>query len=276
MQTRTDLPLTARTLTALVLTLLLVLVVQAWASLRLRELVSHPALAEDVPRLVGLPLLFLLAWLLIRRDRQQPERLFLRLPPARLVVAALAVGVLARVAEWAQLTARGAFGWVPAAANARPAEFSANWDCPAAPVLVASGLVYCCLIPITEEFVHRGAIQGALAHRGPWIAIVTSAAFFAVCHPPSAFISVFALGTLFGIQYWNTGILWCPIISHAVYDGFIPFDVLCLKLAWNPPPDALPVLIPGVTASVIFACCVAAAICLVTRMRAEPRPAQPA
>ncbi len=82
MHARTDLPLTVRTFTALVLTLLLVLVVQAWASLRLRELVSHPALAEDLPRLVGLPLLFLLAWLLLRWDRQQPARLFLRLPPA--------------------------------------------------------------------------------------------------------------------------------------------------------------------------------------------------
>ena len=122
MHARTDLPLTVRTFTALVLTLLLVLVVQAWASLRLRELVSHPALAEDLPRLVGLPLLFLLAWLLLRWDRQQPARLFLRLPPARLVVAALAVGVLARAAEWAQLTARGAFGWIAAAANAGSAE----------------------------------------------------------------------------------------------------------------------------------------------------------
>ncbi len=85
MHARTDLPLTVRTLAAIVLTLLLVLFVQAWASLRLRELVSHPSLAEDLPRLVGLPVLFLLAWLLIRWDRQQPARLFLRLPPARLV-----------------------------------------------------------------------------------------------------------------------------------------------------------------------------------------------
>ena len=276
MHARTDLPLTVRTLAAIALMLLLVLFAQAWASLRLRELVSHPSLAEEIPRLVGLPVLFLLAWLLISRDRQQPARLFRPLPAARLVCAALAVGVLARVAEWAQLTARGAFGWIAAAENAGPADFSADWECPAAAVLVASGLVYCFLVPITEEFIHRGAIQGALAQRGPWVAIAVSATFFALCHPPSAFASVFALGTLFGIQYWNTGILWCPIISHAAYDGFIPFDVLCLKFTWNPPPEALPVLIPGVAASIVFLCCSASAIGLVTKMRAEPRPAQPA
>ncbi len=75
------------------------------------------------------------------------------------------------------------------------------------------------LAPIAEEMVFRGAIQRRLAEalgkRSPWIAIVLTAALFAVVHGNMAQgINAFVLGLLLGWMYVRTGSLVPGIAFH--------------------------------------------------------------
>jgi membrane protease YdiL (CAAX protease family) len=266
-----------RALVAVILCLCLVLFLQAWGTLQLRA-ASFPApLTEHLPRLIGLPLLFVGAWLIVRSDGHQPARLFRGRLHVPLVLAAVAVGLLARVAEWAQITARGAFGLLPGARLADPRSFSAGWDCPDAGVLVLAFLVWVLLVPVTEEFVHRGIIQNAFRARGARAAMLFAALIFMFAHPPASYPTVFVMGLIFGLQYWYTGVLWYPVLTHAVYDGFIPFDQLCLRLAWNPAMESLPAWQPGlVSLAVLVAALFAILRLLLAMKRAEPAATQPA
>ena len=266
-----------RALVAVILLLCLVLFLQAWATLQLRTLGYPLALAEDLPRVIGLPLLFAAAWLIVRSDGQQPAPLFAARVRFPLVLAAVAVGVLARVAEWAQITARGAFGLLPGARMADSVPFSLGWECPNAGVLVLAFLVWLLLVPITEEFVHRGIIQNFFRHRGGAVAILLSALIFMFAHRPASYPTVLAMGLIFGIQYWNTGVLWYPVITHAVYDGLIPFDQMCLRLTWNPAVESLPAWQPGLASLGVLLVALAAIARLLLKMkRAEPAATQPA
>jgi membrane protease YdiL (CAAX protease family) len=266
-----------RALVAVILSLCFVLVLQAWATLRLQAAGYPPPLAEHLPRLVGLPLLFAAAWLIVMSDGQKPAPLFaarLRLP---LVLAAVAVGLLARVAEWAQITVRGAFGLLPGARAADPLPFSFGWNCPEAGVLVLAFVVWLLLVPVTEEFLHRGIVQNAFRPRGALVAILLSTLIFMLAHPPASYPTVFVMGMIFGLQYWNTGVLWYPVITHAVYDGLIPLDQLCLRLAWNPAVESLPAWQPGLVSFGILVAALASVLLLLHKMkRAEPAVTQPA
>jgi ABC-2 type transport system permease protein len=53
---------------------------------------------------------------------------------------------------------------------------------------------------------------------GPALAILGSAALFALLHPPVAVIPVFGLGIATAISFEKSRILWAPIITHAVYN----------------------------------------------------------
>jgi ABC-2 type transport system permease protein len=76
--------------------------------------------------------------------------------------------------------------------------------------------------PLVEEFLFRGLIfQGIRRTAGPLLAVVGSAALFALVHPPIAIIPVFGLGIAAALSLNQSGLLLAPILAHAVYNGCV-------------------------------------------------------
>ena len=76
--------------------------------------------------------------------------------------------------------------------------------------------------PPVEELIFRGLVfQGLRRIAGPMLAIFGSAALFALLHPPIAVIPVFGLGIAAAISFEWSGVLWAPIITHAVYNSCV-------------------------------------------------------
>ena len=82
------------------------------------------------------------------------------------------------------------------------------------------GMIF--VAPPVEELIFRGLVfQGLRRIAGPMLAIVGSAALFALLHPPIAVIPVFGLGIATAISFEWSGVLWAPIITHAVYNSCV-------------------------------------------------------
>lgn len=76
--------------------------------------------------------------------------------------------------------------------------------------------------PLFEEFLFRGLIfQGLRRSTTPAVAVLGSAAVFALIHPPIAVIPVFGLGIVTAISFQRTGFLLTPIMAHAVYNACV-------------------------------------------------------
>jgi len=197
--------------------------------------------AADLSYLVVPPVFIVLMWPILRDNKSSllkaldPNRINLRL-----VLTAVAIGLLARITWWSQLTMRIAFGWTR---NTDPDAITGpvfSYNCPSPQVMFVALLVFGCLIPVIEEVVNRGLIQTWLMPKGRWFAILVSAALFAVFHPPGSYLFVFIFGIVFAVQFANTQTLWATIITHATYDVLILFDWRCLQGSWNPSATSLP------------------------------------
>ena len=78
--------------------------------------------------------------------------------------------------------------------------------------------------PLFEEFLFRGLIfQGLRRTAGPFLAVLGSAAVFALVHPPISVIPVFGLGIAAAISFQESGFLLAPIVTHAVYNTCVIF-----------------------------------------------------
>jgi hypothetical protein len=76
--------------------------------------------------------------------------------------------------------------------------------------------------PLFEEFLFRGLIfQGLRRSTGPALAVLGSAAVFAIIHPPIAILPVFGLGLAAAISFQRSRLLLAPMITHAVYNASI-------------------------------------------------------
>lgn len=225
------------------------LVAQAWLSRALQAQGFEQALAHDLAYLVVPPIVLVMLAPVLLEHRDFLLRLFRRNAlTLRLVLAAVALGVLARIAWWAQLVGRIAFGIT---VNGDPQALAGpvfSWGCPPLPSLALGLFVMAILVPIMEETVHRGFLLSAFVHRGPLPAILISALIFTVFHPPSSYGFVFLMGLLLGVQFRVTGSLWATMITHATYNALTQFDWRCLQGQWNPPADSLPQLFPGTLA----------------------------
>ncbi|MCD6304290.1 MAG: CPBP family intramembrane metalloprotease [Planctomycetes bacterium] len=77
--------------------------------------------------------------------------------------------------------------------------------------------------PLAEEVFFRGLVQSILRQvfRGPWVAILGAAVFFAAMHfdQPQAIPSLFALAVALGYNYERTGRLLAPILMHATFNA---------------------------------------------------------
>ncbi|MGA7633599.1 MAG: CPBP family intramembrane glutamic endopeptidase [Terriglobales bacterium] len=73
--------------------------------------------------------------------------------------------------------------------------------------------------PVFEEFIFRGLVfRGLRRTTGPSLAVIGSAALFALVHPPIAIIPVFGLGIAAAVSFQRTGFLLAPITAHCVYN----------------------------------------------------------
>ena len=241
--------LSIRQLLLIILGQAFALMAQAWLSRALQAQGYEQALAHYLAYLVVPPILLIMLAPVLFEHRDFLLRLFRRNAlTLRLVLAAVALGLLARVAWWAQLVVRIAFGIT---VNDDPQALAGpvfSWGCPPLPSLALGLLVMAVLIPIMEETVHRGFLLSAFLHRGALPAILISSLLFTVFHTPSSYGFVFLMGILLGVQFRVTGSLWATTITHATYNGLTQFDWRCLRGQWNPPADSLPLLFPGIAA----------------------------
>jgi membrane protease YdiL (CAAX protease family) len=78
--------------------------------------------------------------------------------------------------------------------------------------------------PIFEEFIFRGLVfRGLRRSTGPDLAIIGSAALFALVHPPLAIVPVFGLGIAAAFSFQQTGFLLAPVVAHCVYNASVIF-----------------------------------------------------
>ena len=98
-----------------------------------------------------------------------------------------------------------------------------------------------CIIAFSEEIVFRGYILGNLLESyNKWLALIISAALFALVHSGNpevsviAIINVFVAGILLGINYVYTRNLWFSIVFHFAWNFLqgpvLGFDVSGLEL----------------------------------------------
>lgn len=74
--------------------------------------------------------------------------------------------------------------------------------------------------PLFEEFLFRGLVfQGLRRATKPILAVLGSAALFALVHPPISVIPVFGLGVAAAMSFNNSKVLVAPIATHAVYNA---------------------------------------------------------
>jgi ABC-2 type transport system permease protein len=78
--------------------------------------------------------------------------------------------------------------------------------------------------PLCEEFIFRGLIYRGLRRTlHPAVAIVASAALFALVHPAISVVPVFGLGLATAFCFERTGLLLAPIIVHMTYNTCVIF-----------------------------------------------------
>ncbi len=224
-----------------------VLVVRALIQIKLRERGFGADFAKDLSYLVVPLLLAGMLYPILKVHKAFLLELFcFRRLTMRLVLTAIAIGVLARVAYWCQLLGSIAFGLLT---NSDPAAIAGplfSFGCPPAHVFWLGLLVAIGLVPVIEEVINRGLIQSTLMDRGHWFAIIVSALLFAAFHTPASMPFVFIFGIVFAMQFADTRTLWTTTITHATYDGLIQFDWRCVQGNWNPPISDTPMLGLGV------------------------------
>lgn len=76
--------------------------------------------------------------------------------------------------------------------------------------------------PLAEEYLFRGLLYRALDREwGGWRAVVGSAAFFAIYHPPLSWVPVALLGVANAILFKRTGRLAPAVVLHMVYNAVV-------------------------------------------------------
>jgi ABC-2 type transport system permease protein len=84
--------------------------------------------------------------------------------------------------------------------------------------------------PLFEEYLFRGLVfKGMRRSMKPAVAVVASAAIFAIVHPPLAFLPVFGLGVAAALAFEGSGLLLAPILAHVIYNASV---IYVPKLVW--------------------------------------------
>lgn len=126
------------------------------------------------------------------------------------------------------VTALGALGysvalqWIPAAEEAlrESAKFALQFE----GQRFWFALLAVVFAPMAEEYFFRGLLYRTLDRElGDWRAMILSAAFFAILHPPLAWVPVACLGMLNAWLFKKTRHLLPCVICHAVYNAGVIF-----------------------------------------------------
>lgn len=225
-------------LTAIVLFQVAALFARSMLDLRLRRGGMDAAVANDLSYLVVPPILLVLMLPYLRRCKDSLGRLFdRRRLTLRVVACSVALGLTLRLMWWASTTfliGIGAFRNEDPEAVVGPI---IGFGCPPPAVLMLSFAVMAMLVPVTEELVHRGYVLYAALPFGRHVAVIGSAAFFALMHPVASYAATFAGGLALAMQALNYRALWGPIVTHATYNAAAVVDWDCFSLIWNPSPD---------------------------------------
>jgi membrane protease YdiL (CAAX protease family) len=76
--------------------------------------------------------------------------------------------------------------------------------------------------PFAEEYLFRGLLFRALDREwGGWRAVIGSAAFFAMYHPPMSWLPVALLGAANALIFKKTGRLAPAVVLHMVYNAVV-------------------------------------------------------
>lgn len=260
---------------AVLLAMTCALFLRAWLQIRLRANGHDEAFAADLSWLIVPPTLLFLLWPVIWRDRRFLAHLLdpRRLEP-RVVIEAVMTGALIRLAWWSQLVAGGSFGLYRNEGAPPGSRFL--FDCPAPAVLATGFVVMAIAVPLVEEIAFRGYVQSALRRRGDVVSIIVSAAVFAAFHSERGYTVAFLAGLVFGAQYFRHGTLWPSIVTHLSFNAIALFDWRCLRGYWQPDPGEIPLVGPGIAATVLTMTAIAMTFVLVRRIEgrgnAPPRP----
>ncbi len=240
------------------------LIFRTWLQVTLIRAGTDTRLAADLSYLLVPPIMALLLAPLWRTERRFIiEQLQLVDLSRRFLLQALLVGVLLRLIWWSQLVAGVAFGVYSASTSDVPVGPVFGFRCASPEGLGLGFLVTVLLTPTIEELVNRGYFLSFLRPRGPLIAILVSAAVFAVLHKSTFWPFAFLAGIVFGYLYWSTRSLWSGLIAHVTFNALTLLDWRCLSVQWNPGADAVPAMTPGVTAiTMLIASAVALAVVL--------------
>jgi membrane protease YdiL (CAAX protease family) len=101
-------------------------------------------------------------------------------------------------------------------------------------VLLLFALMVVAGAPIAEELTFRGLLWSGLAKRGvrPWIAVLVSAAAFALIHfEPERLLVLLTIGSVLGMVRWWTGSLGACIVAHAANNAPGALGILVLGLS---------------------------------------------
>lgn len=223
--------------------------------------------AADLSYLVVPPILLLLLFPILREHKTLIAGLFeyRGLTPRR-VLGAVAIGVLLRLSSWCILIAGVSFGIYSSPAPIATAGPAFSFDCDT-PQFVALGIaVMAVIVPVIEEVTHRGLIQSWLMHRGPVIAIASSAFLFMLFHRPSSWAIAFLAGLVLGTQFWRTRTVWISLITHSTVNFLIQIDWRCLQVRWNPSPSSLPLWSVGMACMLVLAVALISILCLLRQL----------
>ena len=188
------------------------------------------------------PLLLPIRWHLYNLFRKPP-----RWP--RVVVQALAIGVLLRGAAWCIAIAAAHLGTHGPLTNAAAGPLF-WWRCPSWDYLLLSLTVLALLTPLVEETVNRGVILGGLLTRKSPLAVPMSATLFAAFHASNNLAIAFLFGMTTARMMIRDRRLLGPVVAHATFNGLTVLDWDCLNGVWSPrapsPSAAIALLITAV------------------------------
>lgn len=260
---------------AVLLAMICALFLRAWLQIRLRANGYDVAFASDLSWLVVPPALLILLWPVLWRDRRFLAQLLdMRYLELRIVFEAVITGALMRLAWWGQLVAIGSFGLYGASGESHGSRFL--FDCPA-PAVLATGFVAMAIsVPLVEEISFRGYALSALRRRGKVTSIIVSAAVFAAFHSAHGYPVAFVAGVVLGTQYLRHGTLWPSIVTHLTFNAIALIDWRCLRGYWRPDPSVMPLIGPGIAATLLTVTAIGIVFVLIRRIEGRgnmsPRP----
>ncbi len=226
-------PIVTREIVLILIATFAALIVREWVRRLLLENAVDPALAKHLSWLLCVPVWLALSGPVLVRNRSFIlSILSLKPGSARLILLGAIAGVACRVLWWAYATFIGA---LDLAGNATESgQFSWRFSCPPLVPFTVGFVTMAVLTPLIEELFHRGFIQTYFARFGTTAGVLVSALLFTVLHSFDSWPFVFLLGILFAIQFHRAETLWFPIATHAVYNGLIQLDWVCVSLQWQP------------------------------------------